>query len=124
MEHVLQSIYSDDNLKQDTNNNFLKILVYFYLFSTCPFSLIVTVFCCGSTSFILNDLILLVLCWFRLADAGKLLTVGCLCSCYILSVFSVAILMIPLIFSTMPMFVFSSNTNIFDSAFINLFLSM
>ena len=48
----------------------------------------------------------------------------CLGSCHILSAISMKILMICLIFFTMSTFVFSSNTNIFDSVLENLFLSL
>ena len=54
----------------------LDFLVTSIVFITFPFFLIVIVLCCGSISFIFNGLIVLGLCWFRLTDAGKCLTVA------------------------------------------------
>ena len=76
-------------------------------------------FCCGSISFILNGSD--VLCrTARLAGAGKRVTVF-LGAYSILSVVSMAILIIRLIFSAASTLALSSNANIFDSALMNLF---
>lgn len=73
-----------------------------------PAFFICIVFCYGSISFILNGSA--VLC--RTARLG---------SCRILSVVSMAILIIRLIFSTASTLVLSSNANTFDSALKNFF---